>query len=317
MPYSAENKQVVIIVGPTAIGKTSLSLELSQRFSTEIVSADSRQIYRYMNIGTAKPTQHELHMAPHHFIDIKNPDEYYSAGMYGEEARLTIDDLLKKEKLPVVVGGSGFYIQALVDGFDDVAAYDSDIKLELQQRVQTDGLGKLYAELQLIDRTTAERLHPNDTQRILRALEVWQITGKPISVFQVSQLNPCQFSPIYIGLMLNRQKLYKQIEKRVDEMVARGLVDEVKHLQELGYNESLQSLRTVGYQEVFEFLHGQYPIHHMVGLIKQKTRNYAKRQITWYKRDNRIRWFDTDDKYYVSDIIKYIESELVRQDGNG
>ncbi len=291
-----ERKQpVILIVGPTAVGKTALSLYLAERLQTEIVSSDSRQVYRYMNIGTAKPGPAELARVPHHFIDIKNPDEYYSSGMYGEEARQVISDLHQRNLLPIIVGGSGLYIRALIDGFDDVRCYDIAVQEQLRQELDINGLGVLYRQLQQVDPVTALRLHPNDTQRILRALEVWRITKRPLSDFHRSKPSKPDFSPILIGLTMDRHELYKKIEIRVDEMIAAGLIEEVEYLQQRGYHESLRSLKTVGYQEVFAFLAGRLHRDEMISQIKQRTRNYAKRQFTWFNKDKRIRWYEVDN----------------------
>ncbi len=288
-------QQVLIIVGPTAVGKTSLSLALARKWNNvEIISADSRQVYKYMNIGTAKPTPNELAVAPHHFIDIINPDEYFSAGKYGCEARLMIDRLLHEQKIPIVVGGSGLYIRALVDGFFEKQIFDQQVKARLKDEIKNQGLEFFYDRLKQIDPISAGKLHPNDGHRIVRALEVYELTGEPLSAFQNEASQPANFEAVFIGLTRERKHLYEIIEKRVDLMLDQGLVEEVRRLKNMGYCSNLNSMQTVGYREVFEYLDQKVEFNEMVRLIKQRSRNYAKRQMTWFRKDERIQWFDVD-----------------------
>lgn len=287
-------KNVLLIVGPTAVGKTKFSLEIAEQLDGEIISADSRQVYKYMDIGTAKPTPEERKRIKHHFIDIKYPDEYYSAGKYGREARRVIHEIFSRGKRPIVVGGSGFYVRALVDGLCDAEISNSEIKQILKTVVQRDGLKTLYEKLIQVDPVLAERIHPNDTQRILRALEVWELTGVPLSQFQQERQEAADFNPIFLGLTMDRKRLYQRIEQRVDNMIELGLVQEVVLLKEKGYSDELISLQTVGYQEVFQYLKGNFSYENMISLIKQKSRHYAKRQLTWFRKDERINWFDAE-----------------------
>lgn len=304
-------KQVPIIVGPTAVGKTGLSLTLAQRIrDIEIISADSRQIYRLMNIGTAKPTPAELALAPHHFIDIKNPDEHYSAGKFGREARQTIDALLGENKKAIVVGGSGLYIRALVDGFFEKQVSDPSVKARLKQEMADKGIAFLFDKLQQIDPIAAERLHPNDGHRIVRALEVYELTDTPLSSFQQQQSQPADFEPIFIGITMEREQLYQRIEQRVDRMIEAGLVAEVEQLRFLGYHSSLNSMQTVGYREVFDYLDNNYDFNEMIRLIKQRSRNYAKRQFTWFRKDKRIRWVDIDEVHDLNELCDQIIAVL-------
>ena len=289
-------KPIPILVGPTAVGKTGLSLLLARRLKNiEIISADSRQIYRLMNIGTAKPTPEELSLVPHHFIDIKNPDEHYSAGKFGREARQKIEELLRENKQPVVVGGSGLYIRALVDGFFEKQASDSAVKARLKQQMSEKGVAFLFERLQKIDPISAERIHPNDGHRIVRALEVHELTDIPLSSLQQQESQQANFEPVFIGLTMERLKLYRIIEARVDQMIEDGLVGEIERLQSQGYSSDLNSLQTVGYREVFDYFDNKYDFDEMIRLIKQRSRNYAKRQLTWFRKDKRIRWFDVDE----------------------
>lgn len=283
---------MLLLVGPTAVGKTGLSLEIAQTLGGEIVSADSRQIYRYMDIGTAKPTFDERAVVPHHFIDTKDPDELYSAGEYGRDARAVIQDLLQKDIVPVVVGGSGFYIRALVDGLFAPEISDHEVKEKWRRRLVTKGREAVFAELERVDPRTAERLHINDTQRIVRALEVYELTGKPISQFQEGQEEPADFEPVFIGLERDRSELVQRIEQRVDLMMDQGLMQEVQALLEKGYSPDVNALATVGYQEVVAYLQGEYDFDEMVERIKIHTRQYSKRQMTWFRRDLRVNWLN-------------------------
>ncbi len=300
--------KVLIIVGPTAVGKTRLSLALASRWRhSEIISADSRQVYRYLDIGTAKPSREQLARVPHHFIDIINPDEYYSAGRYGREARQRIDQLLSQGKNPIVVGGSGLYIRALVDGFFERQIYDQGIKAKLKQEIKEKGLAHLYQRLHQVDPIAATKIHPNDHHRIVRALEVYELTGEPLSAFQAQTSQKASFEPVFIGLTRERKRLYGIIEQRVDEMMQQGLVAEVTQLRSLGYHSDLNSLQTVGYREVFLYLDHQIDFETMVKLIKQRTRNYAKRQLTWFRKDPRIHWLDVDQFRDEDDVCHEIE----------
>jgi len=287
--------KALIIVGPTAVGKTELSLCLAERLNGEIVSADSRQVYKYLDIGTAKPTPEEQARIPHHFIDIKRPDQYYSAGEYGSEARHCIDDIFRRGKIPLIVGGSGFYIQALVDGLFAPKISDPQVKEKWRTEISEKGIDAVFEKLRAVDPQTAAVLHPNDVQRVVRALEVWELSGRPISSFRKGKEKSADFQTLFIGLNREREELYQRIEKRVDAMLAAGLVEEVKSLEQMGFGPRLNALRTVGYQEVFEHLRGELSFEEMVGKIKMNTRRYAKRQLTWFRKDDRIRWFTLDD----------------------
>jgi len=288
-------KKVLIIVGPTAVGKTSLSLVLAKRVThAEIISADSRQVYKLMDIGTAKPTPKELASVPHHFIDIKYPEEYYSAGKFGREARQVIDKLLNEAKRPLVVGGSGLYIRALVDGFFEKQVHDEHVKARLKKEIDEYGVAHLFERLVRVDPQSAEKIHPNDGHRIVRALEVYELTGEPLSSFQKQESRKANFEPMLIGLTRDREQLYKIIEQRVDQMLDKGFVQEVINLKNMGYHSELNAMHTVGYREVFDFLNQKINHEEMVRLIKQHSRNYAKRQMTWFNKDKRIKWFDVD-----------------------
>jgi len=298
----------MILVGPTAIGKTDLAITIAQQLGKEIISADSRQVYTHMDIGTAKPSAEQVAAVPHHFISIKTPDEYYSAGQYATEARQVIAELIAAGSPPVVVGGSGLYIRALVDGFFEPKIADAEVKKRLQASIDENGLAPLYARLQKIDPATAQRLQATDKQRILRALEVYEITERPFSEFQQMQNCPADFQTSFVGLTMDRQKLYRRIEKRVDQMLEDGLLQEVQLLLEMGYTPHLNALKTVGYQEAFAYLENKISLDEMTRMIKQKSRNYAKRQYTWFRKDKRIHWIDLDEVTELEDRV----AEVVR-----
>jgi len=304
-----KERKILIIVGPTAVGKTELSLQVAEVLHGEIVSADSRQVYRYMDIGTAKPTTEELNRVSHHFINVRDPDQYYSAGEYGREARLCIAGLLHQGIAPVVVGGSGFYLQALVDGLFAPKLSDTQVKEKWRQRIRNEGSEAVFRILEQVDPLTAVRLHPNDTQRVVRALEVYELAGTPVSAFRKGEEIPADFTPVFVGLNRDREALYRRIESRVDAMLQAGLLDEVHTLRDRGWGPDLNALKTVGYQEVFAYFAGAMTYNEMVERIKINSRRYAKRQLTWFRRDDRIHWLDIDKtkSNSVEQIIQIIQ----------
>lgn len=312
------NKQAVfILVGPTAVGKTDLSLQMARILKGEILSADSRQIYTYMDIGTAKPSLEQRARIPHHFIDIITPDEYYSAGEYGRQGQKVIDMLLSQGIVPIVVGGSGLYVRALVDGFFDPQIHDQDIRRTLHEQLESIGPEGLHERLREIDPEAAARIHPNDSQRIVRALEVFEITQRPLSEIQkTSKVKQADFKPLFVGLNMPREELYRRIDGRVEAMIKKGLIDEVRRLSEMGYDPSLNSLQTVGYQEIFSFLKGEIDLDEAVRLIKQNSRRYAKRQLTWFKKDGRVRWFDLREGMDVTPVLDRIIYMYDEEDTN-
>ncbi|TAK52587.1 MAG: tRNA (adenosine(37)-N6)-dimethylallyltransferase MiaA [Bacteroidetes bacterium] len=297
---------MLVLVGPTASGKTSISLALARELNGEIVSADSRQVYRYMDIGTAKPTYDELESVKHHFINILNPDEDYNAGEYGKQARVVLDGIFDKGKIPIVVGGSGLYIQALTDGFFEGPAGDPELRERLYSRLHQEGAERLLAELNSVDPESASKMLPTNTKRLIRALEVYHITGKPISTLQKENIPP-NFQPVFFGLQWERRKLYERIGNRVDLMIKQGLIDEVKKLQEMGYTSQMNSLQTVGYKETLNYLEGKSSIDEMVELIKRNSRRYAKRQLTWFRPDERIFWLSVQGEHSFLGVIKHIK----------
>ena len=285
---------VIFLVGPTAVGKTAVALEIAKNLAVEIVSADSRQIYKYLDIGTAKPSEQVLSSVPHHFINRINPESTYSAGKFGREARIIIDQIVKRKKVPLVVGGAGFYIQALTDGLDDIDIDTSAVSASLRKRWEQGEAANLYAELEAADPLTAANLQKNDKQRVLRALEVFKTSRKRLSDLQKNNPQPAAFRPMIFGLTAERPLLYKKINARVEQMLEQGLVDEVKALEKRGYTREINALNTVGYKEVFDYLEQKISYQQMVEEIKKNSRRYAKRQLTWFRRYEQIRWFDIE-----------------------
>jgi len=306
--------RVVVILGPTCVGKSQVSLKLADILNGEIVSFDSRQIYRYMDIGTAKPTKEDRERIPHHFIDRISPDEKFTAADYGKEARQIIRQIVKREKQPIAVGGSGLYLRALTQGFFKGPRADERIRRKLMREAQEFGEPRLFRRLKTVDPEAAGRIHPNDLVRIVRALEVYEITGKPISLLQrQGDYEPFAMQFVRIGLNIERKELYQRIERRVGEMISAGLVEEVKMLKERGFSPKLKALKTVGYQELFAYLDGEVDLHTAVENLKLHTRHYAKRQLTWFRHDEEIIWLDAEDGGLVEKILEHFRR--VQRDG--
>ena len=285
-------KRVLIIVGPTASGKTDLSIAIASQIKSEIVSVDSRQIYRHMDIGTAKPAPDEMNLVPHHMIDIKDPDMPFNAGLYSRMGRNIIQDIFNRQALPIVVGGSGLYIQALVDGVFTGNYQDPSLRKKLNKEADEQGLNILYRQLQEVDPDAAHIIHANDRKRIIRALEVHALSGQPISQIQKQKTLSADFGAEYWGLHWSREVLYRRIEERVDQMIGNGLVAEVQKLRDMGFGPELNSMDSVGYKEVFPYLDGLFSEQKMIDSIKQNTRRFAKKQMTWFRRIESIRWMD-------------------------
>jgi tRNA dimethylallyltransferase len=306
--------KVPIIVGPTAIGKTSIALAMAQKMPVEVVSADSRQIYRYLNIGTAKPSKTELKQVKHHLVDFLRPDEYFSAGMFSRIGRKIITQIISRKKTPLVAGGSGLYINALVDGFFRLEIRDKKVRNSLRKRVLTESVETLHEELKTIDPVLAEKISNNDKQRIIRALEVYLVTGQRLSHLQETQSTPADFEPLFYGLTAEREYLYERINARVDQMINRGLLSEVSELKRRGYSPELNSLNTVGYKEVFHYIDNDLSYDEMLESIKRNTRHYAKRQLTWFKRDSRIKWFTIQETTDISALANKILEDFKNQE---
>ena len=283
---------VIVLAGPTAVGKTAVALTLAEKYPSEIISADSRQVYRYLNIGTAKPSHEDRLKTPHHFVDICNPDEGYSAGQFGREARGRVLDILARGKLPLIVGGSGLYLRALLQGFSEPLPSNRTLRDSLKQRVQQEGSAALHAELQRVDPDSARHLHPNDGHRIARALEICYTSQVSQRRLWETPSAPAPFAHQTFVLNLERKALYSRINRRVELMIAAGLVEECRHLLDQGYSAQLNALQTVGYQEVFQFLSGQISRNEMIALIQRHSRQYAKRQLTWFRKMPDCHWLE-------------------------
>ena len=305
-----EKFPIPCLIGPTAVGKTAVAIVLAQARGWEIISADSRQVYRYLNVGTAKPIRSELASVPHHFIDIRNPDEIYSAGEFAREARVSISEILARGKIPMIVGGSGLYIRALTQGFFEPPISNRSVQRELKQRAQQEGVAVLHAELAKVDAESAARLHPNDVHRIVRALEVFYTSGRPLSEFLKNETASTPYDFYFTGLSMPREELYNRIDLRVDNMIENGLVDECRKLLERGYSPELNALQTVGYKEVFAFLAKKLDEQKMIDEIKRHTRNYAKRQMTWFRKNPNPRWVERSAKDAVESIAQLVSAEF-------
>jgi tRNA dimethylallyltransferase len=288
-----DTRPVLILLGPTAVGKTRLSLRLAEILKTEILSADSRQVYRGMDIGTAKPTREERERVRHHLIDVVDPGQAFDAGMFREGAMGVIDGLHRAGKIPLVVGGTGLYIRTLTEGLCEAPKADPEVREALLREEDEKGEGTLYSELVRVDPVSARRIHPKDRIRILRALEVYRVMGRPLSAIQEETTVPAQrYRFCFVGLTMDREGLYRRIEDRVDDMVARGLEEEVRGFVDRGYDERLPSMRGLGYKQWLGCLRGDYDRREAVRLLKRDTRRYAKRQMTWFRKDDRIRWME-------------------------
>ena len=283
---------VIVIAGPTCSGKTALAIELASKLKTEIISADSRQVYKYLNIGTAKPTETQTKKVKHHLIDYLNPDEKFNASKFSVEATKVISQLQMEGKIPMVVGGSGLYIKAIVDGIIDEVEVDEDYRNELYKLRKKHGNEFLYSELKIVDPEGANKMLPQNWKRIIRALEVFHLTGKTIGYFHSTQKKKENYHFKQYGLQWERSKLYKNIDDRVDNMIANGLVDEVKSILAMGNDKKINALNTVGYKEIISYLENEISLDKAVELIKRNTRHFAKRQLTWFKKDQRIKWFN-------------------------
>ncbi|MFZ5644188.1 MAG: tRNA (adenosine(37)-N6)-dimethylallyltransferase MiaA [Bacillota bacterium] len=285
-------KPLLAIVGPTATGKTDVSVIVARNLNGEIISADSMLIYRNMDIGTAKPYPEERGGVPHYMIDVVNPDEDFNVSLYCKYIKNILDSIYKRKKLPLLVGGTGLYIRSVVDGYNFTeAGSDPELREKLLHECETMGKIALHEKLRGVDPESASRLHINDVKRVIRALEVYYLSGKTISESS-DRSGSGKYNLKMFGLTMDRALLYERIEKRVDRMILRGLVDEVKSLLERGYSEELTSMQGLGYKEIILYLKGKMTLEEAVDLLKKRTRNFAKRQLTWFRRDNRIIWID-------------------------
>jgi tRNA dimethylallyltransferase len=288
---------LVVIVGPTAVGKTRLSLRLAQEFGGEIISADSRQVYRGMDIGTAKPTLEERHRVPHHLIDVVAPDEAFTLAQYQELAYDAIADVLAQGKFPFLVGGTGQYVRAVVEGWGiPRVPPNEELRAELYHQAEIEGEEALHARLREVDPAAAERIDPRNVRRVVRALEVYLETGQPISKLQCKK--PPPYRILQIGLTMKRQELYRRVDERVDRMIEEGLAEEVRGLVEQGYSYDLPSMSGLGYQQIGLYLRGEVSLEEAIQLIKRHTRRFVRHQYNWFRLDDDVptklafHWFD-------------------------
>jgi tRNA dimethylallyltransferase len=301
----AEKPKVIAVMGPTAVGKSGLVLQLAKDLAAEIVNADSMQIYRFMDIGTAKPSAAERADVVHHLLDIVDPDQNFDASLYSQLAREAINKLLTEGRVAIVVGGTGLYLKALFHGLFPVGHSNESIRERLRRQGESDGGVELYNRLKQIDPRTAARLHANDLFRIIRALEVWECTGKPMSVLQKEhgfRENP--FITLKIGLQRSRSELYRRINRRVEQMMELGLLTEVRELLDRGYGPHLKSMQALGYRHMVQHLINGMKIAEAVKTMKRDTRHYAKRQITWFGGDQEINWFHPEDMVEIGRVAK-------------
>ena len=282
--------RVVVLVGPTAVGKSALGLELALRLGGEIVSADSRQIYRYMDIGTAKPTLEEQALVRHHLIDVVNPDQVYTVATFQKEAAVAIEDIWRRGKLPLLVGGTGLYVRAVVEGLVIPRVPPNPaLRRQLEERAEREGKLALWSELERVDPEAASRIDPRNARRVVRALEVFLQTGQPISALQRALPPPYEF--LTIGLTADRAKLYERIDRRVDAQIRDGLLEETRRLVDMGYDYGLPSMSGLGYRQVGMYLRGEVTLPEAIEILKTATHRFARQQYTWFRlNDPRIRW---------------------------
>jgi len=300
----AKNKTLIVIAGPTAIGKTALAITLAQHFTTEIISADSRQFFKEMSIGTAKPHADELAAAKHHFIDSHSINTFFSTGDFEKQALGLLDEIFTRQDLAIMVGGSGLYLDAVTKGLDELPDTDMEIRAQLNNLFETEGLEPIKAQLEAADPEYYEKVDQANTQRLIRGLEFFLSTGKKVSSFLTNSRKERAFNIIKIGLNMERPLLYERINHRVDIMLQEGLLEEVKSLIEF---RALNALKTVGYAELFDYLDGTITYDVAVEKIKQNTRRFAKRQLTWFRRDTQIHWFSPDQS---AEVINFVEQAI-------
>ncbi len=301
---------LVVIAGPTATGKTEIAVEVAQVLNGEVVSADSMLIYRYMNIGTAKPTMQEMKGIPHHLIDIIDPDEDFSVACYQQFAREAIENIDLIGKIPLLVGGTGFYIDAVLYNYDfSRATVDEELRKSLNQMAEEKGNEAVHNLLQTYDRETAARVHVNDLKRIIRALEIYKQTGTTGALFRNANKQTYRdYEVLFVVLYYDRETLYQRIEARVDKMIGQGLVTEVRGLLDAGYQRNLVAMQGLGYKEIVGFLFNEYPLDEAVQLLKRNTRRFAKRQLTWFRRYSSINWIDMEKYDTINKVAEVMKN---------
>lgn len=309
--------KILVIIGPTCAGKSALALEVAKRLEAEIISADSMQVYRGMDIGTAKPTPEERAAVAHHLIDILDPNESYNAGRFEREASEIIHALRQRGAPAIVAGGTGLYVKALIHGLFEAPPVDPDLRASLLDEASRIGPAEFHESLRRVDPVAAARLHPHDTVRIARALEIYRLAGRPMTDLQARhRFEKRLFLPLILGLSMEREILYDRIERRVDRMISAGWVEEVRGLLDRGYDEESPGLRGLGYGRILDHLRGRYTVEEAVEEIKKETRRYAKRQMTWFRSMPEIDWQGTpiDADAAAALYLSFLESHLENQD---
>jgi len=297
--------RIAVICGPTGVGKTTAAIEIAAALGAEIINADSMQVYRFMDIGTAKPSALEQARIPHHMIDIVDPDEPFDAQRFADMGQNVAFQLAEAGIPGLVAGGTGFYIRALIHGLFESGSGNSEIRLKLKNEADSKGTAELYRRLCECDPKAAAKIHPHDTFRIVRSLEIFETTGLPISTcHQEHQMAPPLFDVLKIGLSRKREVLYERINRRVDLMIEEGLVDEVKSLLQKGYSSELKPLQSIGYRHIVDFFKGRLSWDDTLQSLKQDTRRYAKRQLTWFNSDSQVTWMDADHLNEIIDTVK-------------
>lgn len=300
-----KKEKLVCIIGPTAVGKSKLSIDLAKRFDAEIISGDSMQIYRGMDIGTAKITKEEMSNIPHHLIDIKNPDEPFSAFDFQQLVRKKIMEISNRNHLPMIVGGTGLYIQSVIFDYQfSDSGKNEKIRTRLEEKVKNDGIEPLYQQLLSIDPETAGQIHPNNERRVIRALEVYYSTGMTMTELKTKQEKQLLYDVALVGLTMDREKLYKRINDRVDQMIENGLLEEAKAFYNQGLKD-VQSTQAIGYKELFAYFDGEISLEKAIDDLKKNTRHFAKRQLTWFRNKMDVQWFDvTNEHEYEKNLQK-------------
>ncbi len=298
-------KKLVIVLGPTAVGKSRVGLRLALDFDGEIINCDSMQVYRGFDIGTDKPTEEMLKLVPHHLLDIAEPTEQFTAASFVTHALKAIEEIISRHHLPFIVGGTGLYLQALIQGLFPGPGRNPEIRRSLEEEGKRYGFPYLHSKLLAIDPEYGRKIHPHDRCRIIRALEVYALTGRPISEhFKMTRPYLSDFLIIKIGLKLEREELKKRIDERVERMFARGIVEETKSLLDSGIPPEAPAFQALGYRQVLRYLHGEISLEEAIELIKRETRKYAKRQMTWFRHMPGISWFNPHDYEKIKEFIR-------------
>ena len=305
---------LIILTGPTAVGKTDLSIKIAKKINAEIISADSMQIYEYMDIGSAKVTKEEMNGVTHYMIDEVKPDYNFSVSEFQERANTYIDDIVSKNKLPLVTGGTGLYLNSLIYNMDFAKSNaDNKLREELRKELETNGIDYMHNRLKELDEDAASRIHKNNTKRVIRALEVC-LTGEKMNDFSNDLQFNEKYEPTIVVLNREREHLYQRINKRVDIMIENGLEQEVKNLLSMGYSKDLVSMQGIGYKEIIKYLDGEYTYDEAIEIIKRDSRRYAKRQLTWFRRYQDAKWFNLDEyddlDRLEKDVLSYIENRI-------